>query len=362
MADTAEDFGLTTEWQNAAEGAHDMAARVANPPFRIGRIVRVERGECDVVTTDGRERVASDSLRSQDNLAPVTGDWVVVGETDTGAVIAAIVERQSTLARRDPSEEVIEQVLAANIDNAFLVHGLDRPLRAGRLERFLVLAWDSGAQPVVVLTKADVDEPGDGDQTGEPGGRHATELRGVIAAVAPDVPVCLTSSVSGQGLDTLDQWLTPGSTTALLGESGSGKSTLVNALLGHEEQETGAVRSGDAKGRHTTITRDLLRLESGALLVDTPGIRAVGLWDAEDALERVFGDIVDLADGCRFNDCSHGVEPGCAVRAAVEEGELDARRLDRFAIMAAELLEQAEKQKQRERKEEKRQNQRRKNR
>ncbi len=357
MNETAEDFGFTALWKAEADRAQETALTVANPPLRTGRIVRVERGECDVVTTDGRERVASDSLRSQDDLAPVTGDWVIVGETDTGAVIAHIVQRASTLARRDPSEQVIEQVLAANIDNAFLVHGLDRPLRAGRLERFLVLAWDSGAQPVVVLTKADVD-----DDVGEEGaGSIAEELAGVIAAVAPDVPVCLTSAVSRLGLDDLDQWLTPGTTTALLGESGSGKSTLVNALLGSEVQETGEVRGSDAKGRHTTITRDLLRLESGALLVDTPGIRAVGLWDAEDALERVFGDIVELSDGCKFNDCSHGVEPGCAVRAAVESGEVDIRRLDRFAIMAAELEEQAEKQVERERKEEKRKNHRRKN-
>lgn len=353
MSETAADFGYSPAWESAAAAAHDIALQVAEPPLRTGRIVRVERGECDVVTTEGRERVASDSLRSQDDLAPVTGDWVVVGETDSGSVIATIIPRESTLARRDPSEQVIVQVLAANIDHAFLVHGLDRPLRAGRLERFLVLAWDSGAEPVVVLTKADVDaEDGSG----------ASELAGVIAAVAPDVPVCLTSSATGLGLEKLDQWLKPGTTTALLGESGSGKSTLVNALLGSEVQETGEVRGGDAKGRHTTITRDLLLLESGALLVDTPGIRAVGLWDAEDALERVFGDIVDLADDCKFNDCSHGVEPGCAVQGAVESGDVDARRLDRFAIMAAELEEQAEKQKQRERKEEKRKNTRRKRR
>lgn len=353
MNETAASYGFTTTWETASKQVEDLALEVAEPPLRTGRIVRVERGECDVVTTNGRERVASDSLRSQDDLAPVTGDWVVVGETDSGSVIAAIVPRESTLARRDPSEQVIEQVLAANIDNAFLVHGLDRPLRAGRLERFLVLAWDSGAQPVVILTKADVD---DGD------GNGASDLVGVIAAVAPDVPVCLTSSVDRTGLDQLEQWLTPGTTTALLGESGSGKSTLVNALLGEEVQETGEVRGSDAKGRHTTITRDLLLLDSGALLVDTPGIRAVGLWDAEDALERVFGDIVDLSDGCKFNDCSHGVEPGCAVRGAVESGEVDIRRLDRFAIMAAELAEQAEKQVERERKEEKRNNNRRRNR
>ncbi len=353
MSEFAEHFGLTDEWREAAEAAHPAALEVANPPLRTGRIVRVERGECDVVTTEGRERVASDSLRSQDDLAPVTGDWVVVGETDTGSVIAAIVARTSTLARRDPSEQVIEQVLAANIDHAFLVHGLDRPLRAGRLERFLVLAWDSGATPVVVLTKADLDETD---------GSGAVELQEVIGAVAPDVPVCLTSAVSREGLSALDTWLQPGTTTALLGESGSGKSTLVNALLNDEVQETGEVRSSDAKGRHTTITRDLLLLDSGALLVDTPGIRAVGLWDAEDALGRVFGDILELGDNCRFNDCSHGVEPGCAVREAVESGEVDVRRLDRFAIMAAELVEQAEKQKQRERKEEKRQNNRRRNR
>ncbi len=350
-----ETYGLSDHWTASGEAHLEEAAKFADAPMRLGRIIRVERGECDVVTTEGLERVASDSLRSQDELAPVTGDWVLVGETDSGAVIASILPRTSTLARRDPSEQVVVQVLAANIDSAFLVHGLDRPLRPGRLERFLVLAWDSGAEPVVVLTKADLDAEGEGDTV-------AQELRGVIGAVAPDVAVCLTSAKSGAGLDALAAWLRPGTTTALLGESGAGKSTLVNALLGDEIQETAEVRGSDAKGRHTTITRDLLLLGSGAMMVDTPGIRAVGLWDAEDALVRVFGDVMELGDNCKFNDCAHGAEPGCAVVAAVEADELDERRLDRFRGMIAELQEQADQQVERERKAERRNNRRRKGR
>ncbi len=334
-------YGFGPAWLESVSSCEALAREVAEAPFRTGRILRVERGECDVATADGIERVASDSLRSQGEIAPVTGDWVIIGETDVGAVIACIVERQRTLARRDPSEQVIEQVMVANIDNAFLIHGLDRPLRPGRLERFLVLAWDSGATPVVVLTKSDLDDSG----------AQADALVGVIGAVAGDVSVVLTSAVTGLGLPALDQWLVATTTTALLGESGSGKSTLVNSLIGDEIQETGEVRRSDAKGRHTTITRDLLLLPSGALIVDTPGIRAVGLWDADDALRQVFGDIVELAGGCRFNDCAHGAEPGCAVQNSVSDGTTDYRRLDRFKSMQAELDEQAEKQLQRQRKE-----------
>jgi ribosome biogenesis GTPase len=304
------------------------AEAVAAPLDRIGRIVRVERGECDAVTEAGEVRVVSDSLRSQDELAPTTGDWVVVADDpDVGPAIERILPRAATLVRRDPSEQVIEQVLVANVDRVLIVHGLDRPLPPGRLERYLVLTWASGADPHVVLTKLDVAEDLD-------------ETRAVVAAVAPSVPIHVVSVETGVGLDDLAGLLAPGTTSVLVGESGAGKSSLINALVGDDRQATAEVRARDAKGRHTTVTRDLVRLPGGGLVVDTPGIRAVGLWGGQDALETVFSDIEDLAGECRFNDCTHGAEPGCAVTEAIAEGHLESRRLDRYRAMAAEIAEQ----------------------
>lgn len=296
-----------------------------------GRILRVERGECDVgIGEGGTVRAVSDSQRSQDLVAPVTGDWVSVSPEpdDDRWKIEHILDRRTALVRRDPGERETEQPLSANVDLGFLVHGFDRPFRAGKLERFLVLVWNSGATPVVVLTKADLAKAEEID-----------ELRQVVSAVAPDVEVVVTSSESGEGLERIYELLSPNKSGTLLGESGAGKSTLVNALMQEAVQETNEVRRGDAKGRHTTITRDLLILPSGGILIDTPGVRAVGLWDSQDALRRVFDDIIARSQDCRFNDCAHGGEPGCAVRAAVEDGTLDHRRLERFNAMAEELAE-----------------------
>ncbi len=292
-----------------------------------GRLVRVERGESDVLTEAGLVRARSDSMRSQSELAPVTGDWVTVVD-DGHPTIEMILPRRSVVSRRDPGERGEEQPLSANVDLVFLVHGFDRPFRAGKLERFLVLAWNSGATPIVLLTKADL-----------AGLEDIAELAGIVDAVAPGVRVVVTSAETGDGVDELAALLADGRAGTLLGESGSGKSSLVNALLGDDVQDTQEVRRGDAKGRHTTITRDLIVLPGGGVLIDTPGIRAVGLWDAEDALIRVFADITEAADRCRFNDCAHGVEPGCAVVEAVESGAIDPRRLERFRAMAQELAE-----------------------
>ncbi len=305
----------------------------------LGRIVRVDRGECDVVTDDGHLRVLSDSQRSQDLVAPVTGDWVVVvDDPELGPLISRVLDRANTVSRRDPSEAVVEQVLVANVDLVLIVHGLDRPLPPGRLERFLVVGWDSGAEVVVVLTKADR-EP-----------EAAVEVAATVRALAPDVDVLAV----GMGPDRSDHdrvaaLMAPGRTVALLGESGAGKSTLVNALVGDEVLATGAVRAGDAKGRHTTVSRELVLRPGGGLLVDTPGIRAVGIWDAEDSLARVFGDLEERSADCRFADCVHDTEPDCAVRAEVETGRVDHRRLDRYRSLRAELADQRDREVARER-------------
>ena len=244
--------------------------------------------------------------------------------------IEIVLTRRTLLVRKDPGEREEHQPLAANVDVVLLVHGFDRPLRAGKLERFLVLAWNAGATPIVVLTKADLVESAE-----------VAELIGVVDAVAPGVQVIISSSLTDDdafsGVEQVREVLSGGQTATLLGESGAGKSTLVNALMGSDVQETNEVRRGDAKGRHTTITRDLIVLPTGGFLIDTPGIRAVGLWDARDALEQVFSDITELAVSCRFGDCAHSAEPGCAVRGAVDDGEIDPRRLDRYIAMGDEL-------------------------
>lgn len=310
-------------------------------PGEIARVVRVDRGECDVMTEHGRVRVLSDSQRAQDETAPVTGDWVRIADEDgLGSVIVEVFERRTSVSRRDPAERDIEQVLAANADLVAVVHGLDRPLPPGRLERLLVVAYKSGAAPIVVLTKSDE--------------RTDDETEGIVRAVARDLPVVVTSITDGTGLDDLRELLGPGLTLALVGASGVGKSSLVNALVGEDLLEIGEVRGTDAKGRHTTTARELVLLPGDAgMVLDTPGIRAIGLWEAEDALDLVFGDLEELATQCRFGDCAHDREPGCAVVAAVEAGDVDARRVDRYRDLVAELAAQREREEQRRRRDEK---------
>lgn len=326
----------------AAYGWTDQVARryaAVDAEGRVpGRIVRVDRGECDVVTEDGVVRAASDSVRAQEEVAPATGDWVALrDEPGIGWVVDAVVPRLRTIVRRDPGEEVAEQVLVANVDAVFIVHGLDRPLPPGRLERFLVLAEDSGADTTIVLTKSSLAE-------------DLEDTLATVTAVAPGVPVVVVDSLEGVGLEPLERILDGGATVALLGASGAGKSSLVNALVGEEVQETAEVRERDARGRHTTVARELVARPGGGLLIDTPGVRAIGIWDAQEAVDRVFGDIDALAADCRFGDCRHRSEPGCAVRAAVEEGRLDARRVQRYRALKEELLDQQRRQQQRERK------------
>ncbi len=308
---------------------------------RLARVVRVDRGECDVVTEHGRVRVLSDSQRAQDEVAPVTGDWVEVDDADgLGDVISRILGRWTQVTRRDPAERDLEQVLAANVDLVGVVHGLDRPLPPGRLERLLVIAANSGAETVVILTKGDL------------AGEEPTEA--IVRSVAADLPVVVTSAVDGSGLDQLRAMIGAGRVLALVGASGVGKSALVNAVVGREVVETGEVRSRDAKGRHTTTARELVLLPEGdGLLLDTPGIRAIGLWEAEDALELVFGDLVELTESCRFRDCTHGAEPGCAVVAAVQADEADAYRVERFRALGEELSVQRRREEERTRRHEK---------
>ena len=279
-----------------------------------GRVVRQDRGWVQVARADG---VHAARTRADRVGTPVVGDWVVVVDDE----VAAVLERRGVLRRADPVGEG-EQVLAANLDRVLVVAGLDRPVKAGRIQRAAAQAWDAGAEPTVVLTKADLVP-------------DAASLRAEVAAEHPGTDVVAVSSRTGEGIDELARAL-GGDTVVLLGESGAGKSSLLNALAGAEVALTGDVRAFDAKGRHTTTRRELHLLPGGGIVVDTPGIRAIGLFVDPEAIDAAFSDIDDLSTKCRFNDCTHDHEPGCAVRAAVEAGELSAERLAAFGDLHAE--------------------------
>ena len=259
---------------------------------------------------------------------PAVGDWVALEpRPDEGrATIHAVLPRKSAFVRKAAGDTVLAQVLAANVDTVFLVGGLDGDFNPRRIERALVLAWESGAVPVVLLNKADLCADAD-----------AEARRAEVEAVAPGVPVHVVSGRSGDGMEALAPYLAPGRTVALLGSSGVGKSTIVNRLLGEERQRTSEVREHDQRGRHTTTYRELIVLPGGAVLVDTPGLREIQLWASEEGLATAFDDVARLARGCRFRDCRHRGEPGCAVLAAVEAGELDEERLASHRKLEAEL-------------------------
>jgi ribosome biogenesis GTPase len=302
----------------AAQGL--VPGRVVVGHSRLLR-VRTEEGEALV-------EVAG-SLRHQargPEDRPAVGDWVALRPAEGGhrAVVQAVLPRKTAFVRRAAGRRAVPQVLAANVDTVFLVMGLDGDFSLRRVERALVLAWESGAVPVVLLNKADVCD-------------DVPRRRAEVEAVAPGVPVCVIAAKPGEGLDSLAPWLVPGRTVALLGSSGVGKSTLVNRLLGREKQRTREVLEAGQRGRHTTSHRELIPLPGGALLLDTPGLRELQLWSDETGLQTTFGDVHELSSACRFTDCRHGTEPGCAVRAAVEEGRLDASRLDSFRKLQAEL-------------------------
>lgn len=321
-----ESLGLREETVEAFDefvARIEAVERLTDP--RLGRVIRVDRGEVDVLLADDEVRAASDSQRAQSEVAPVTGDWVVVAvDEEIGLHVAQVLPRRTAMVRRDPAEQVSDQTLVANIDRVAVVHGLDQAANDARIERFLVLAIDSGAEPLIVLTKQDLAEVSDDYDW--------------LASVAP---VIVTSATDGTGIDDLRAAIAPGETLVFIGPSGVGKSTLVNAIAGEDIAETGEVRSGDRRGRHTTTVRELVELPGGGVVIDTPGIRAIGLWAADIALDEVFADIAELAGGCKFRDCTHRQEPNCAVRSAVESGEIEPQRLARYQLLWQELAEQA---------------------
>jgi ribosome biogenesis GTPase len=296
-----------------------------------GRVSVQHRGAYDVLTKLGElrcevpRRLVHEAETNAD--LPVVGDWVVVApgtgtETSTGT-ITAVLPRLTKFSRKTAWQAAEEQVLAANIDVAFLVASMNEDLSLRRMERYLILAWESGARPIIILTKADL--------------HPAPEVAvAEVETIAGGVPVHAISSVTGQGLDEVRGLLGPGLTAVLLGSSGVGKSTLVNTLAGEDLLATQEIR-GDGTGRHTTTRRELIQLPTGGLVIDTPGIREVQLWVADDGIDEAFDDITELFQHCRFSDCAHETEPGCAVRAALEDGTLSADRWESYNKLQAEL-------------------------
>jgi ribosome biogenesis GTPase / thiamine phosphate phosphatase len=321
-------------WNDALQQQfHEHAAQHSALGLAPARVIVQQRGLYGLATPAG-EATARLSGRFAHGAAagdhPVAGDWVAatVRPAEASATIHHLLPRRTAFARKAAGRGGGAQVVAANVDVALLVASLNRDFNARRIERYLALAWESGASPVVVLTKADLCAD-----------REA--LKAEIERVAMDVPVHAVSTLTGEGLDDLSDVLVPGQTAALLGSSGVGKSSLVNALAGRPVMATRAVREDDARGRHTTTHRELIVLPGGRLVLDTPGMRELGVWDADAGIAATFADVETMAARCRFRDCAHEAEPGCAVQAALAEGRLDAARWRNYAKLQRELAHEA---------------------
>jgi len=312
------DFG----WDAGFEAALQEVMRELGPSTRtvaIGRVLRRDKTTCAVAFPELVPHVPISQRVVWSPLdAPTTGDFVVVVDGE----IRVVLERRTCMMRAG-YRDLSAQVLAANVDTVLVVSSLANAFRARRIERLLVVAWQTGAVPVIVLTKADCCE-------------DAGLAYDETAAVAPGAPIHIVSALTGDGIDALASELAPRTTAVMIGPSGVGKSTLANALGGGGlDLATSEIRA-DGKGRHTTVTRELVQLANGALMIDTPGLRAIGLWDAEEALGEAFSDVEELAAACRFTDCAHDSEPGCAVKVAIAAGLLDTERLESYRRLQRE--------------------------
>jgi ribosome biogenesis GTPase / thiamine phosphate phosphatase len=304
----------------------DLAAVFA--PFAdthlAARIARVDRSAVDLVRPGWGTTPRRATFRSQ-RLGPAVGDWVAVAERDStndAWEVEALLPRRTAIKRADPSGRSEAHVLAANVDVVLIAMPVVPEPKPAVVERMIALAWDSGAIPVVVVTKADITPESDA-------------IAADLAVAAPGVDVVTVSAVADGGLSPMDPYLGEGRTLCLIGRSGAGKSSLVNALAGAGMLATAEIRS-DGKGRHTTTHRELIVLPSGAVVIDTPGLRGAGLWASDEGLDRAFADVDELTAACRFSDCGHHSEPGCAVLAAVEDGRLPERRLESWRKLQRE--------------------------
>ena len=317
-----EELGLSPRWETLFE-PH------ARDGLILARVVRSDRGSALIATEGGvvRAKPATRLLKTAKGSAdlPAVGDWVAVLAPEDIAVplIVAVLERASAITRGDSGRTSDLQVLAANIDTVFVVHPIAEAPNLRRIERELSLAWVSGAVPVVVLTKADL--------SADP-----EAARAAVEAIAPGSDVLLVNALTGDGVEPLLGYLAGRRTAVLIGPSGAGKSTLINSLLGDQRQATRTVRLKDGRGRHTTVARELISVTGGGVLIDTPGLRAIGLTGSEEGISAAFPDIDTAAQSCRFRDCTHHDEPGCAVTAAVESGTLPPERLASYHKLVRE--------------------------
>jgi ribosome biogenesis GTPase / thiamine phosphate phosphatase len=311
----------------ASQAVYGAFSSYASEGLTLARVGVAQRDLYHLYTEDGAVQAEPSGKfynATHGASLPVAGDWVaarMVGPEQ--ALVEAVLPRRTCLSRRAAGNRNEEQALAANVDVVFLVCGLDGDFNLRRLERYLALAATSGASPVIVLNKADL----------------CADLAARIAeaaTVARSVPVAAASAMDPRGLDALTRFFTPGVTVALLGSSGAGKSTIANRLLGEERFRTGDVRMHDSRGRHTTVRRELTPLPQTGALIDTPGLRELQLWAGTESVDAVFDDIAAMAANCRFRDCTHSGEPGCAVAAALEDGRVAADRLASFQKITAE--------------------------
>ena len=302
------------------------------------RITAQHRERYEIVGPHGfaYARLKTGAYYTGEGLFPTVGDYVMVNDIDSGdSLILSTLPRRSFFSRRAPGPVPKEQAIAANFDCVFILQSMNRNFNLRRLERYLTLTRQSGVVPVIVLTKADLAE-------------DPAAFLAQAAQVAPGADIHAVSSRTGEGLDSLASYLQPGRTLVFLGSSGVGKSTLVNALAGEEIMATGGIRETDSRGRHTTTHRQLIRVNSGVLIIDTPGMRELGMWEASEGLDSAFADVEQYFGKCRFSDCRHEREPGCAVRAAIAAGELDAGRWESYLKLKAQT-EDSEEQRRRKR-------------
>ncbi len=312
-------------WTSSLQHSFDQ---LTQPDLVPARVISVLKNHYRIRAEAG-ERLARLSGRCSFEVAtrselPAVGDWVVIETTDADrAVIHQVLPRPTKISRKVAGREVEEQVIAANVDTVFIVSALTHEFNLRRIERYLTLVWDSGAQPVIILNKADL----------------ASDIAATsadLALIAPGVPVHIMSAAENSGLDALQRYLVSGQTVAFIGSSGVGKSTIINRLLGSEVQPTLPVREHDDRGRHTTTSRELFTLPGGGMVIDTPGMRELQLWHIDEGLGGAFDEIEQIATGCRYRDCAHKSEPGCAVRDAVDAGLLERGRLENFFKLQAE--------------------------